>query len=157
MVLRSQLVSEKSLKNLRCNSELRDDNDFVVQRGRGVPTLASVNSHRSMSPASDLGQKERLNQDTKSEERGETETTPSLTRSNSVYDQNRNQGKVLDGIFESEKVDRNALWYPRIWTQGSLQQTFIRQISSINVGKFLWKVKVYSSFFTLPFYHRCFE
>ena len=53
----------------------REDSDFVVQRGRSIPTLASVNqSHRSISPASDLGQKERLNQDTKSEERGETET-----------------------------------------------------------------------------------
>ena len=32
------------------------DDGFVVQRGRGVPTLASVsNSHRSISPSSDFG------------------------------------------------------------------------------------------------------
>merc|ERR1719264_2395037 len=67
------------------------DDGFVVQRGRGVPTLASVsNSHRSISPASDLGQKERLNQDTKSEERGETESgTSTVARSNSIYDRQR--------------------------------------------------------------------
>ena len=70
----------------------REDSDFVVQRGRSIPTLANVNnSHRSISPASDLGQKERLNQDTKSEERGETETS-TVARSNSIYDQNRNPG-----------------------------------------------------------------
>ena len=66
------------------------EDGFVVQRGRGVPTLASV-SHRSISPSSDLGHKERLNQDTKSEERGETDT-PSLTRSSSILEQLRNQG-----------------------------------------------------------------
>ena len=43
---------------------------FVVQRGRTVPTLSSV-QHRSASPLVD---KELLNTDTKSEERGE-ETT----------------------------------------------------------------------------------
>ena len=73
---------------------------FVVQRGRTIPTLHSVaagghNSHRSMSPASEVGgTKERLNQDTKSEERGETDTPPpsgsSLNRSNSLLDQMRN-------------------------------------------------------------------
>ena len=62
-----------------------EDEGFVVQRGRAVPTLASV-SHRSASPASDLGQKERLNQDTKSEERGEEER-PGLARSNSERQQ----------------------------------------------------------------------
>merc|ERR1719400_2302069 len=68
------------------------EDGFVVQRGRGVPTLASVsNSHRSISPSSDLGHKERLNQDTKSEERRETDT-PSLTRSSSILEQLRNQG-----------------------------------------------------------------
>ena len=73
-------------------SESTADESFVVQRGKGVPTLTSVsNSHRSLSPSSDLGHKERLNQDTKSEERGETET-PSLTRSSSILEQLRNQG-----------------------------------------------------------------
>merc|ERR1711892_414546 len=76
----------------RTDRDTSGDEAFVVQRGRSIPTLASVsNSHRSISPGSDLGQKERLNQDTKSEERGETDT-PSLTRSNSVYEHLRSQG-----------------------------------------------------------------
>jgi calmodulin-regulated spectrin-associated protein len=74
---------------------------FVVQRGRTIPTLHSVaaggghQSHRSLSPGSEVGgTKERLNQDTKSEERGETDTPPpfssTLNRSNSLLEQMRN-------------------------------------------------------------------
>jgi hypothetical protein len=60
------------------------DDNFVVQKGRGVPTLSSVvkNSGGHASGASnDNGaeieklKKEQKNQDTKSEERGETDTT----------------------------------------------------------------------------------
>jgi len=77
--------------NVRSDSrtDTSGDEGFVVKKGRTVPTLSSVShSHRSISPGSDLGQKERLNQDTKSEERGETET-PSVTRSNSIYESQR--------------------------------------------------------------------
>ena len=54
---------------------------FVVQRGRTVPTLSSVSS------ATD---KEHLNQDTKSEERGEEGQEDYGPRRRSVFDQMKN-------------------------------------------------------------------
>ena len=64
------------------------DENFVVQKGRGVPTLSSVVKNSASSSGSssiDNGaeieklKKEQKNQDTKSEERGETDSSePSL-------------------------------------------------------------------------------
>ena len=59
------------------------DDNFVVQKGRGVPTLSSVvknSSGNAVSTSNDNGaeieklKKEQKNQDTKSEERGETDS-----------------------------------------------------------------------------------
>ena len=60
------------------------DDSFVVQKGRGVPTLSSVVRNSSSSSGVSSGdngaeieklKKEQKNQDTKSEERGETDTS----------------------------------------------------------------------------------
>ena len=101
----------------------RDDADFVVQRGRSIPTLASVHSHRSISPLSDLGQKEKLNQDTKSEERGETDTTPSLTRSNSSYQGAAGRPSEPRSLPSRSRSRRN-----------SVSENFESQISIENIG-----------------------
>ena len=101
---------------------------FVVQKGRSIPTLASVNSvsHRSMSPASsDLGHKERLNQDTKSEERGETET-PSLNRSNSYYDRS--------GVAGRPSEPRSLPSKRSLSRRNSVSENFESQISIENIG-----------------------
>ncbi|XP_059087795.1 patronin-like isoform X3 [Tigriopus californicus] len=70
-------------------NEPSSDSTFVVQRGRTVPTLSSV--ARSGSPTLE---KEHLNTDTKSEERGEAEASGEDTprgghRNGSVFDQMR--------------------------------------------------------------------
>merc|ERR1719336_808330 len=100
----------------------REETDFVVQRGRSIPTLASVHSHRSISPLSDLGQKEKLNQDTKSEERGETET-PSLTRSNSSYQGAAGRPSEPRSLPSRSRSRRN-----------SVSENFESQISIENIG-----------------------
>ena len=84
-----QFQSLDSSSRFQSKPSSGEEQNFVVQKGRMIPTLSSVaQSHRSLSPGSELGQKERLNQDTKSEERGETDT-PSLIKSNSTLDLGR--------------------------------------------------------------------
>ena len=70
------------------------DDNFVVQKGKGIPTLSSVVRTSTNSSGSSSGdtsaeneklKKEQKNQDTKSEERGETDT-PNL----SLLDQMKN-------------------------------------------------------------------
>ena len=72
------------------------DDNFVVQKGRGIPTLSSVVKNSGSSSGGSSGdasaeneklKKELKNQDTKSEERGETETDPSNV---SLLDQMKN-------------------------------------------------------------------
>ena len=53
----------------------KEETDFVVKKSKNIPTLESVVSRKNMAEQ-EAGVKERLNQDTKSEERGESDRKP---------------------------------------------------------------------------------
>ena len=125
-------IADTSSSNVEKYSD--DDDGFIVKKGRSIPTLSSVaKSYRSLSPNLESGQKEKLNQDTKSEERGETETpvvsTGGLPR-----------GMVPAGR-PSERLDRERSYAGRRSRRNSTDDNQ-SQISLENIGGSMENISV---------------